>query len=222
MINTRQRVSEAGNALFLILIAVVLFAALSYAITQSNRSSGNASSETNLVSSSTITQYPSAIRTGITRMLLHGLADTDIQFHDPANYTAPNTNEVFHPSGGGVVYENVDPQTVNAVIPIATNPTSNWYFYHSSAPGNNEIVVPNVGTAAGDLVAILFDVKTAICSKIDEQITGSTTIPVLTGITAAALKAGSVTLPATVNGQPFLCAQTSDGTDVYYHVLVEK
>jgi hypothetical protein len=212
---THTRSGEQGNALFLILIAVILFAALSYAITQSNRSSGNAADETNLISSSTVTQYPSAIRTGITRMLLRGTGASDLVFNPPGSYGGTLAYEVFHPSGGGVVYQNTDPNTVNAVIPTGTHNTQNWYFHKN-------VVVPNIGTTAADFVAVMVDVKTGICQKINEQITGSTTIPVLTGITLANVKTGGNTYPATVDGQPFICAATSDGSNVYYHVLVEQ
>ena len=72
---TANRDSERGNVLFLILIAVALFAALSYAVTQSSRSGGgDAGKETNLVNSAQLTQYPAGIRTAIVRMIVGGTA----------------------------------------------------------------------------------------------------------------------------------------------------
>ena len=55
--------AEKGNVLFLILIAVALFAALSYAVTQSSRSGGgDANNETSLINSAQVTQYPASVR----------------------------------------------------------------------------------------------------------------------------------------------------------------
>ena len=79
-----QKNLERGNVLFLILIAVALFAALSYAVTQSSRSGGgDATDETNAVNAASITQYPTGVRTAILRMTIDGTDVTTIEFNDP-------------------------------------------------------------------------------------------------------------------------------------------
>lgn len=101
-----------GNVLFLILIAVVLFAALSYAVTQSSRGGGNADSEVNTLTASRMFQYSTAIQHGLHKMqILNGCGDTDISFardgdgggydHTPVQ---PDTCRIFHADGGGVTY----------------------------------------------------------------------------------------------------------------------
>jgi hypothetical protein len=207
-IKTRQ--NEQGNALFLILIAVVLFAALSYAITQSNRSSGNAGRETNTISGTTITQYTSGIRTGITRMLLRGTATSDLLFNPPASYSATTTREVFHPDGGGVGYQDPDLNVIE---------TGGLWYYLINKP------VTNIATTTGDVVAVLTNVKKGICEQLNQQIRGTTTIPTaMNGVTMAAMATDGTGTPFTglnISGQPFGCIKASDG-NVFYHVLAEQ
>lgn len=215
---TENRHTESGNALFLILIAVILFAALSYAITQSNRSGGNPSRETNLISGTTVTQYPSAIRTAITRMILRGGSVSALDFMDPSDgsfNSGSATDKVFHPSGGGAVYQNVDPNTVT--LDASNVPEGSWSFLKNK-------VVTNIGTTAGDVVAVLTNVRQGICERINEQITGSTDIPD-SGLTRAqAITDAANPFTGTgITGQPFLCVEVATPTSyVYYHVLVEQ
>ena len=86
--------------LFLILIAVALFAALSYAVTQSSRSgSGDANSEKSLVSGAEVTQYPAGVRTAIVRMVISNNISVDqLYFDDPSTFTAEFPNGAGTPS----------------------------------------------------------------------------------------------------------------------------
>src|SRR5262245_7206132 len=115
-----QRRGESGNVLVLLLIAVALFAALSYAVTQSSRSGGgDATSEKSLVSAAQLTQYPAGIRTSIVRMLINGVDVNSLVFNTPADFGAGKDvddtstdpadvaivkSAVFHPLGGGATY----------------------------------------------------------------------------------------------------------------------
>lgn len=235
------RKSESGNVLFLILIAVALFAALSYAVTQSSRSGGgDASSETNLVNSATITQYPSSIRTAMIRMMVSNSVDpTDLNFNAPP-YTDLNTatlqsEGVFYPAnggGGGATY------TTAPADVMADGSAGTWFFSGSYAIEN--VGLDTAGTG-NDIIAFLPGVKSGICDKINTELGIPTTDRIMTAdidVEAAAVQMdhdytfpsaitatiGTTGGAASFDGQPFGCFEDNNGSgeNIYYHVLIER
>jgi len=236
-----DRRTEQGNVLFLILIAVALFAALSYAVTQSTRSGGgDAGRETSLINSAQITQYPASIKTAITRMIISLSVDpATLEFNPPADLGSLTqaTYGVFNPAGGGATYTEAPSSVMAAGTPGV------WRF-------NSENEIFNIGTdgapstSSADIIAFLPGVSQAICERIHSQLGISTTIPteagvVLdtaatftladnmtsanTGIGAGGAIIGDPTLTVTtLNGQPQGCFQQPASTYIYYHVLVER
>lgn len=99
---------QSGNILFIILIAVVLFASLSYAVTNSVRGGGqNSSSEISDIEEAKIADYVTLVQnTALRLQMIEGCSSVD--------YTPPESQPgsgdfscyVFHPEGGAVPYEN--------------------------------------------------------------------------------------------------------------------
>lgn len=242
----QSRSAERGNVLFLILIAVVLFAALSYAVTQSTRTGGgDVGSEKNLVNSAQLSQYPASIRTAIIRMIVsNGVDATLLQFDPPADFGAVTANyAVFHPSGGGATLTSVPPEMMAAGL------QGTWLF-------NSDYQITNIGTTtaantANDIIAFLPGVSLAVCKKLNEEHgivltddTDTNGVPdagvLIADIPTAAMNqdsgntgidpyaAGRV-IDLDFTGQAFGCADfddvtagTANGDLVYYHVLVER
>jgi len=232
----KDRAGESGNVLFLILIAVALFAALSYAVTSStNSSGGNANDESNLVSSASITQYPTGIKTSILRMMVSKSYLYDELFFDKPPFTnlddaTKQAAGVFYPTGGGATYVAA-PADV-----MADNLPGDWYF-------NTDFEVTNIGTngddgAGNDVIAFLPGIKEGICDKINEELglaavdTISTVDFTVTtdqeetgytmDITADPAVNALPTGAAGLNGQPYGCVEDSAGEFIYYHVLIER
>jgi len=160
--------NERGNVLFLILIAVALFAALSYAVTSSSRSGGgDASDETNLVSSASLTQYPSTIRTSLIRMLIGGYSVDEILFDDPSDFSNLNNDSlkgkaIFHPVGGGATFVEA-PSDV-----IASGSKQAWLF-------NSRYQILNIGTddannGSNEIIAFLPGMKKGVCERINREL----------------------------------------------------
>ncbi len=160
---------QNGNALFLILIAVALFAALSYAVTQSGRGGGSIDREQAEIQAAQITQFYTSVDTAIYRMQLSGIAETDICFYTGSNDVAYNYaacsdpgNLVFGNSGGGINY--VPP-------PTGANDGTDWYF-----TGDNRI--NGLASTAYELSVVLENISLEVCNAINKGLGHSfSTIP---------------------------------------------
>ena len=241
----KSRECERGNVLFLILIAVALFAALSYAITSSSRSSGgDADSETNLINSSTITQYPAGVRTTMLRMQVSNSVSLDeFEFNTPNEFANCATvggtlgvNCVFHPDGGGATF-------APSAADVVTSGTQTDWIINSA---NQINLIGRTGATANasaansaEIIAFLVGVRTGICERLNQQF-GIAGIPVETNvdITSRMINADGATPPAFSNvganktigdtvaasaldGQAYGCF-SQGGVNVYYHLLAEQ
>ncbi len=157
---TYNRKSERGNVLFLILIAVALFAALSYAVTKSTRSgSGSTDREQAILGSAGMTQHPTAMRTAVIRMILGGVDVNALEFNSPSDIGLVTSNDVavFHPDGGGALFQNAD-----SGVMIGAN-DGPWSY-------NLDFNVPNIGgNATEDLVAFLPNITEVVCNQVNRE-----------------------------------------------------
>ncbi|MFN3700931.1 MAG: hypothetical protein ACK4VI_05325 [Alphaproteobacteria bacterium] len=152
-----HRNSERGNVIFIILIAVVLFAALGFVVSNMLREgTPNAINEDRArLLASEIMDYGRTLRQGVQNMRIsNGCTDTQISFEVTALAGYANgTNtacQLFHRAGGDVNY----------IPPTADVTTANWIF-----TGANDAL--NVGTTAPDLIAILPNIPLAVCNAIN-------------------------------------------------------
>lgn len=235
----KQYNNQKGNVLFLILIAVALFAALSYAVTQSSRSGGDASRETNILNAAQLTQYPTSIRTAVLRLVIDGYQDTNILYNPPAGgFTAASEPfEVFATIGGGAINQNA-PSEVMAQGGV--NPDGTWFI-------NMDFEVPGLGRSAAalsgnELIAFLPGITESVCTRINLE-AGILDLPTeanpavagtLTGGGAGTVDknigdltdygSSNVTLDSAGNdltGQPFGCF-TNGGNNILYTVILER
>lgn len=156
--------TENGSVLFVILVAVMLFAALSYTVAQMLRGgdSGTQISEQKAsLLADEILGYGRQLRQSVQTMRIsNSCQPEDISFeatgltgyaHAPA---ASSNCTLFDASGGGQTY----------ISPSADfGDGSDWIF-----TGAN--IVDDVGTTAPDLVAILPNLKLTICNSINDKL----------------------------------------------------
>lgn len=165
-----MKTKSNGNILFLILIAVALFAALSYAITQSGRIGGNGlSREQAKLKATELLQYASLIQQTMLRLTHtngcdYKAIDYDDAFGDPDDYGGP-CNIFDYTEGGGVDYMRYPDETSD--IYNQTNTSPSW-------PGRrmsfiNQHNVAGLGTEAGkEMMLYFFHIVPNLCEAIND------------------------------------------------------
>lgn len=236
-----NRPGEAGNMLFIILIAVVLIGLLTAAVQYSNTSqSSNIDNETMVIKAGEIQRDSSELERAVMFIRENGISESDIRFASPdlpTDYGTQdanpdnNKNQIFHAKGGAAKYRGPPDD-------ILATPGQSWEFYGGTA-------IPQAGSDKADLIAVIPNVTKQFCDKIN-QLNGLTGQPVDDGTVAgnclnqgAASRFGSGTSPnyvtfsaspntldaTTFSKKPALqaCVQCALGGGYhFYHVLVAR
>lgn len=216
-----------GSALFLILIAVVLFAALTYAITQSNRgNANNFSREAASLEANRILSYGNDMRYAVNKLLLKGCSDTEITIND----SNPACN-IYGANGGGVailrLYDLMTPASVSATFTYMRNNVefgSGWMFGRMS--------ILNVGTDGAsannsELMWIMPYIKKETCIRLNERVgvTNPSGNPPISWIDAGGGWNGTYVATTVINtlqlqGKETYCMESNSTSGLYWFVQV--
>lgn len=226
--------SSRGNALFLILIAVALFAALSFAFTSGSRNSGSiAGKEQARLRADEVIGYGNGLRVIVDRMILLGGASDINTGGNGVLFSASGANaaygavgaqpgtEVFNASGGKAAYQNPSPE-------ICLSSPCSYEF-------TGQYTVTGVGSdGASELSMLVVDIDPLVCQAMNNTLgLGWSSIPMGGALTLTRFNgtnygdaggANPITLTGGANefaGKRAFCYQESGGAKryIYLHVL---
>lgn len=177
MDQNRQRRNESGNALFMILIGVVLFAALSFTYTRnSQQSADNLTQRQAELAASDIVTYAQRVARTVDSMLSKSYSETQISFEgmsDTFIYTNSKCTEDGCKVFGGTNYgiqPSVPVETWLDSAHSADYSYKSWYI----TPQYCIPYLPDATTCSGgkgnDLVLVLPYMKSYLCEMINSQL----------------------------------------------------
>ncbi len=210
----RDRPPERGSALFIILIAVVLFAALSYAITSSDRGSGDVEVERRALAGAQMIQYAGLVEQTVVRMMIMGVSAADVDLNPTNKSDVANSNPQNLTLGGGVA-DGAGSDAVFAAegggIPFQAFPPE-----YEGSIGRRWFVVYNAGNGIGsdENDAFLYaTVSNDMCLEINKKLgLGNAAPPALFNVAGERTGCFCFTFGA--------CAPASSRR--FYHVLVSQ
>jgi hypothetical protein len=214
---------QRGHALWLVLIAVMLFAALAYVISRSDKMA--ADEEKLLMASAQVMQFPAAIRTAMARLAAADIAFEDMDFSE----LGTSHRSIFYSGGGGVAYQKP---------PYLVGSQNEWRFKTKSRD-NTGWFIAGIGTDGADgkdIFAYITDVPVALCEELNRSI-GLSPEPKIEAAAVNLAVPGDAAATAGYNAwtfsaharerrsetPPAACVRNGmDGELVYYHVLAAQ
>ena len=235
--------AQRGNILFLILLAVVLFAALSYAVMNQREGSKNASTESQQAIAAQIIQFGTLLENTVNRLKIsNGCSDTQISFANTVfsglggtgtnltNTNAPSDGRcnVFDPAGGGMSYPaRLDDKYLTLNTWTGSPTVSTWYvnyrgFWTFNANTNG---YPPEGY---DLIVYVPFLLQSLCEEINLRLNGTKTVitnrdvpyPSISGFIGTYGASGQTRdgqMPARAG-----CVKKEDGYYSYYNILIAR
>lgn len=161
--------SEAGSAMIYVLIAIVLFAALSFIVSRQGDNGETSTLDQHRVdiAATQIIQTSMQLKQGVDQMLYGGSNPDNLDFVTPDTEPAfsagtSHVNKVFHPSGGGIVLQ---PIPAGAAEQISADPPARWYI---GRPTNIEWT----NSTDEDVIMVAHQLTTAVCRAINQSLLG--------------------------------------------------
>ncbi len=186
-----QNNRENGNALWFILIAVVLLGLLTMVLSRGGSSVDQSGDyEQQRIKSSQILRYAKSIEAAIQEMKLRGVSENDISFengttsNDYTNGNCDSANDssypdcmIFDVEGAGLAYRDFSEAQTTA---------TNWIFTGANNVGTTAGPIGTTAEGSGnDLIMLLPNMKSSVCIQINRDLEVGTagTLPVdTTGI----------------------------------------
>ena len=209
--------TQSGNALIYVLIAIVLFAGLSF--TMSRQTGDTNTNEVDEAKSELIAvqliAYATQVKSVIDQLIFTGtrFGSLDLTEPDEAGFgTGPFVHKVFHPEGGGLTPSSIPAQA-------KADPATDWFI----GQVNNVEWTNSAGT---DVILTAHQITKSVCEAINETLIGSTTIPALTGPLESYLVETGTNLELTnavcaaCEGHMSLCVSNPGATDFSFYSVV--
>lgn len=173
--------SQSGSSLLIILVAVALFAALSYAISQQRESGKSLTNERTRLLASDVIDMGNKLADSVARLRLRQIPNTRISFENAiiAGYTnaacITDTCKIFSFDGGGRDWETPTPDISSG---------KDWGF-------SGDLGIKDIGSGEAELLAFLPNISLDLCNRIN----------ILIGLYATG---GSPTVIATATANKFI------------------
>lgn len=165
-----SRPREHGNAMIYVLIAIVLFAALTLIVARQSENGESSTLDTERVgiAATQIIQTSMQLKQGVDQMLYGGTDPANLDFVTPDNEPAfsagpSHVNKVFHPSGGGLILQALPAEALDQ---ISADPPARWYIGRF----NN---IEWSATVAEDVIMVAHQISTPVCRAINQTLLGN-------------------------------------------------